>query len=151
MGHHRQDRVNVVRLCHVFPIAAAILERDTLLRKQERKMITSRQRNFHPEFVHNVYFWLKNPADEGDRSAFLEALRTFLATSQYARTCFIGMPPQATRDVVDGSFTFSLVVSFESAEAQSQYQTEDAHTRFVESASKLWEKVVVYDSIGTEA
>jgi len=134
----------------VLPIAAALLERDNFSRKQERKMITSHQSNFHPEFVHCVYFWLKNPADDGDRSAFLGALRTFLATSQHARTCFIGAPPQAERDVVDDSFTFSLVVSFESAEAQSQYQTEDAHTRFVDAAAKLWNKVIVYDSVTTE-
>jgi len=49
---------------------------------------------------------------------------------------------------VYGSFTYSLIVSFESAEAQQNYQDEAPHKRFVEESSKLWTKVIVYDSQG---
>ena len=57
------------------------------------------------------------------------------------------MAPKASRDVVDDSFTYSLILSFESAEAQENYQTEQAHTAFVETCKDLWKKVIVYDSI----
>ena len=30
------------------------------------------------EFVHSVYFWLKNPDSESDKAEFLEALETFI-------------------------------------------------------------------------
>ncbi|WBU88009.1 Dabb family protein [Cellulophaga omnivescoria] len=102
--------------------------------------------NFESAFVHNVYFWLKNPDSEDDKKAFVASLRKFLNASKYANTNFIGVPPAATRDVVDGSFTFSLLVSFTSAENQQKYQDEEAHLTFIEESAHLWSKVVVYDS-----
>lgn len=104
--------------------------------------------NFDPSFAHTVYFWFKNPDSQEDRANFEKSLSKFLANSKYAKTKFIGKPPKATRDVVDGSFTYSLIVTFESAEAQVKYQTEEAHLLFIEESSDIWEKVVVYDSQG---
>lgn len=106
---------------------------------------------FNPAFAHTVYFWLHNPDSAADREAFETALKTFLSKSAYAKTLFIGTPPAATRDVVDGSFTYSLIVSFESAEAQAAYQTEQPHLDFVAQAQHLWKKVIVYDSIGLDS
>lgn len=105
-------------------------------------------KEFDPNFAHTVYFWLKNPDSQEDRAAFEKSLSTFLDNSAYAKTTFIGRPPKASRDVVDGSFTYSLIVTFESAEAQQKYQVEPPHKRFVEESEKLWEKVIVYDSQG---
>lgn len=103
---------------------------------------------FNSNFAHTVYFWLKNPDSPVDRKAFETSLRTFLDNSAYAKTQFIGKPPKASRDVVDGSFTYSLIVTFESAEAQQLYQDEPPHKKFVEESSDLWTKVLVYDSTG---
>lgn len=103
---------------------------------------------FDSHFAHTVYFWLKNPESAADRKAFETSLRTFLDNSAYAKTQFIGKPPKASRDVVDGSFTYSLIVTFESAEAQQLYQDEPPHKKFVEESSGLWTKVIVYDSTG---
>ena len=105
-------------------------------------------RNFDPAFVHTVFFWLNNPDSDADRAKFETALSKFLSNSDFAKTNFIGTPPKASRDVVDGSFTYSLVVSFESAEAQQKYQEEPAHSLFIKEASSLWNKVIVYDSKG---
>lgn len=103
-------------------------------------------KTFDPAFVHTVFFWLNNPDSEADRSIFETALEKFLSTSKYANTNFIGKPPKASRDVVDGSFTYSLIVTFESAEAQEKYQKEAAHLLFIEEAQDVWNKVIVYDS-----
>ena len=103
-------------------------------------------KEFDPRFAHTVYFWLKRPDNQEDRKAFETSLRTFMDNSAYAKTKYIGSPPKASRDVVDGSFTYSLIVTFESAEAQQKYQDEPPHRRFVEESEKLWEKVIVYDS-----
>lgn len=105
-------------------------------------------KNFDSAFAHTVYFWLTNPDNEEDRAAFETSLQQFLDNSGYAKTKFIGKPPKASRDVVDGSFTYSLIVTFESAEAQQKYQVEPPHLKFVEEASSLWTKVIVYDSQG---
>lgn len=103
---------------------------------------------FNPAFAHTVFFWLKNPDQTTDRKAFETALQKFLDTSLYAKTRFIGIPPAASRNVVDGSFTYSLIVSFDSPEAQANYQQEEAHSIFIAEAEHLWSKVIVYDSIG---
>lgn len=103
---------------------------------------------FDSNFAHTVYFWLENPESKEDCKAFEVSLQKFLDSSAYAKTKFIGKPPRASRDVVDGSFTYSLIVSFESAEAQQNYQDEAPHKLFIEESSKLWTKVIVYDSQG---
>ena len=105
-------------------------------------------KEFDSHFAHTVYFWLKNPDSPDDRKAFETSLQKFLDNSAYAKTNFIGTPPKASREVVDGSFTYSLIVTFESAEAQQNYQDEAPHKLFIEESSNLWEKVIVYDSKG---
>ena len=105
-------------------------------------------KNFDPAFAHTVYFWLADPDNQENRKVFETSLRKFLDNSKYAKTKFIGTPPKASRDVVDGSFTYALIVSFESAEAQRKYQDEASHKLFVEESAHLWTKVIVYDSQG---
>ncbi|WP_276389404.1 Dabb family protein [Eudoraea chungangensis] len=105
-------------------------------------------KDLDPAFVHNVYFWLKNPDSEDDQKIFEKALKKFLKKSKYAKTLYIGKAPKATRDVVDDSFTYALIVSFKSAKAQEKYQEEKPHLVFIEEASELWNKVIVYDSQG---
>lgn len=102
---------------------------------------------FDPHFSHTVFIWLKNPDSAEDRQAFETALETFLENSEYAQTNYVGIPPKATREVVDGSFTYQLTVTFASAEDQQGYQDEPAHLLFIEQASPLWNKVVVYDAL----
>ncbi|MGB6153646.1 MAG: Dabb family protein [Pricia sp.] len=112
------------------------------------KTTTKSMKEFDPHFAHTVFFWLKNPDSLEDRNAFETSLQKFLDNSAYAKTTFIGKPPRASRDVVDGSFTYSLIVSFESAAAQQKYQDEAPHKVFIDESEDLWEKVIVYDSEG---
>lgn len=108
----------------------------------------SKEQTFDHSFAHVVYFWLKNPDSKEDRAKFEASLQKFLDKSQYAKTKFIGKPPKAIRAVVDDSFTYSLILSFDSAEAQAAYQVEPPHLVFVNECEELWEKVIVYDSEG---
>lgn len=105
-------------------------------------------KEFNSNFTHTVFFWLKNPDNPEDRAAFEKSLQKFLDNSGYAKTKFIGKPPKASRDVVDGSFTYSLIVTFDSAESQQGYQDEAPHKLFIDESSLLWTKVIVYDSKG---
>lgn len=99
-------------------------------------------------FVHVVYFWLNNPESQEDRQSFETSLKKFLKKSKYAQTNFIGVPADTPRDVVDNSYTYSLILSFPSKEIQEKYQEEPAHITFIEESSGLWKKVQVYDSVG---
>ena len=107
-------------------------------------------KEFDSNFAHVVYFWFNNPDSSSDRAKFEKSLKTFLGNSKYAKTNFIGYPPKAEREVVDDSFTYNLIVTFESAEAQANYQSEEAHLIFIEECKDLWKKVVVYDANGIE-
>jgi len=101
-------------------------------------------------FIHVVYFWLNNPDSQTDKQEFEEKLGLFMETSNYAKTKFVGVPSLSDRDVVDDSFSYSLIVSFTSKEEQDLYQTEPAHLKFVEDAKHLWSKVIVYDSLDSK-
>lgn len=127
-----------------FVLICAIYPTDAMSQNQHD------MKSFDSNFVHTVYFWLHNPDDREDCKAFEASLSKFLDHSQFAKTKFIGKAPRASRDVVDGSFTYSLVVTFESAEAQQAYQDEKPHKLFIEESEHLWKKVIVYDSIQVE-
>ncbi|MDT0643928.1 Dabb family protein [Zunongwangia sp. F363] len=103
---------------------------------------------FDKNFSHVVYFWLKNPDSTEDRQAFESSLKKFLNNSKYAGTKFIGVPAETPRDVVDNSYTYSLILTFPSKEIQNKYQKEAAHLTFIEESEDLWKRVQVYDSVG---
>nr|WP_128766318.1 Dabb family protein [Leeuwenhoekiella polynyae] len=109
---------------------------------------SSNPKEFDSNFAHVVYFWLKNPDSQEDCKAFEASLKKFLSTSEYAKTKFIGKPANTPREVVDNSWTYSIILTFPSKEIQDKYQQEPVHLKFIEESEHLWEKVQVYDSVG---
>ena len=105
-------------------------------------------RGFDPAFTHVVYFWLNNPDNQEERKHFETNLQVLFKESQYTQTNFLGTPPKASREVVDDSFTYAMIVTFESAEAQQAYQTEAAHLSFIEKTAHLIKRFTVYDAKG---
>ncbi len=97
-------------------------------------------------FAHVVYFWLKNPENQNDRNAFEKSLKNFIENSVYIKTKFIGVPAATDREVIDNSYTYSLLLTFENKSQQDKYQEEAGHKKFIEESSGLWSKVLVYDS-----
>lgn len=96
--------------------------------------------------VHQVFFWLKNPASQSDRDKLIEGLHT-LEKIEMVHDLRIGVPADTTpRPVVDSSYQVSEIIFFEDAAKQNAYQEHPIHKKFVENYSYLWEKVVVYDS-----
>jgi len=97
--------------------------------------------------IHHVYFWLKNPEDSKTRDKFEKALKK-LVTIDEIKNYHIGIPASTReRDVVDHSYSYSLMVIFENKENQDIYQKHPIHLDFVEQNEQLWEKVKVYDSV----
>ena len=108
--------------------------------------IVNETKNQQGNFAHVVYFWLKNPDNQNDRMAFEKSLTKFINNSVYIQTKFIGTPAATNREVIDNSYTYSLMLTFENKAEQDKYQEEDLHKKFIEESSELWTKVVVYDS-----
>lgn len=99
------------------------------------------------DFVHVVFFWLKNPNNENDREIFQTLLKNFINLNPQVVSSHIGEPADTNRPVIDNSYTFSLVVTFPNLATHDAYQTDPSHMRFIEKGKALWEKVVIYDSI----
>lgn len=97
-------------------------------------------------FIHHVYFWLKDPVTTEVRSCFEKGLNK-LVTIDTIVDYNIGVPAGTNREVIDGSYTYSLLVTFKNRKDQDIYQTHPIHLKFIEDCSALWERVVVYDSV----
>ena len=96
-------------------------------------------------FQHDVYFWLKDGLTDAERDAFRASLQTLRNIAVIERVV-IGTPVPSERAVVDSSFSFSLHVTFQDAEAHDQYQVDPLHTAFVADNNAKWTRVQVYDS-----
>ena len=97
--------------------------------------------------THQAYFWLNAPGSEADRAALIAGLQTLRGIAEI-RTYQIGTPASTEqRDVVDGSFDVSELMTFESIAHQEAYQVHPLHQAFIEACSPLWARVVVYDSL----
>jgi hypothetical protein len=92
-------------------------------------------------FYHHVYFWLHQPSDAPE---FLAALRCMQAIPGILHS-FIGTPAADPREVVDNSYSFYWLVTFESKEAWRLYDTHPLHDAF-RAKSHLWRKVLVMDN-----
>ena len=95
---------------------------------------------------HLVFFWLKDPESADDRTEFEKAMRKLLNTSVNAVQHHFGKPAAIDRPVIDTSYTYCLKITFENRKQHDSYQIEPAHKLFISEASKLWERVLIYDS-----
>lgn len=98
------------------------------------------------KLIHHVFFWLKNPEKEADKQQLIKALNK-LTNIETVKMSHIGFPASTEkRDVVDHSYSASLLLIFDDQAGQDAYQIHPIHLKFVEENAHLWEKVVVYDT-----
>jgi hypothetical protein len=97
------------------------------------------------QFIHHVFFWLKDPSEKAVRAKFEKALME-LVTVETIVSHHLGVPAQTNRDVIDASYSYSLLITFKNKEDQDIYQTHPKHLKFINDCQDLWSRVVVYDS-----
>ena len=97
-------------------------------------------------FIHHVFFWLKEPLTPHVRKRFEDALEK-LVKVETILDHHLGIPASTNRDVIDTSYSYSLLVTFKNKADQDVYQTHPVHLKFIADCQDLWEKVVVYDSV----
>jgi len=95
--------------------------------------------------IHSVYFWFKPDADPTLVEAFEAGLKQLVSIPQI-RQAYFGRP-EATpkRDVIDDSYTWSLVEFFSSLEDHDLYQEHPLHLDFLSKFAASWQRVQVYD------
>lgn len=94
---------------------------------------------------HVVFFWLDQTLSDREVSAFEAGLKLLLTDSDISSSSYGRPADSEVRDVVDGSYSFGMVVDFVDTAAQNRYQVSDIHKRFIEDCAKFWTKVQVYD------
>jgi hypothetical protein len=95
-------------------------------------------------FVHHVHFWLK---DKADRQKLIEGLYS-LSPITHIRDIHIGVAAETFREVIDRSYDASLLLLFDTPEAQEAYQGDPIHLLFVENYAKpLCARVLVLDNV----
>ncbi|MFD2570840.1 Dabb family protein [Spirosoma soli] len=100
-------------------------------------------------FVHHVLFYLKNKGNEADKAKLLEGLNK-LAKVPTIKMVHIGTPAATNREVINRDYTFSWLCFFNSPADEEAYQKHPIHDEFRNNYASLWEKVVIYDSIGPQ-
>ncbi len=98
-------------------------------------------------FIHHVFFYLKEPNNAQHEAQLLEGLHK-LAKVPAIEYVHIGKPALTSREVIVKDYTISWMCFFKNIIEEEIYQTHPIHLEFIEQYSHLWEKVVVYDSIG---
>lgn len=116
----------------------------TALSSFKNKPRTKQMKNV---FYHHVFFWLANPASKEDRTKLIEGL-TKLSAVKTIQHFHIGKPANTNRGVIDSSYSISWLLEFANDEDQASYQTDPIHLKFVDDCKNLWNKVVVYDTVG---
>jgi len=112
-----------------------------------KSLLTMETKN-KKQLAHHVFFWLKNPDSKDDLNKLLTGLRT-LEKIETIRSLHIGVPAATeTRPVVDASYSASELMFFDDLEGEKIYQDHPLHKKFIQDCSPLWEKVVVYNSMG---
>ena len=98
-------------------------------------------------FVHHVFFWLKNPKNKKDHDKLLAGLKS-LGKIEQIKMSHIGLPSVNNFDkpVTDASYSFSVLLIFNSKSDEEQYLVHPFHKKFIDDHKNLWSKVVVYDS-----
>lgn len=99
------------------------------------------------KFLHIVFFWLHEPESQKAKKQFENNLRSFIGGVDIIRSRHVGPPAGTPREVVDNSYTYCMVLSFDSKEDHDVYQDHALHKKFIEDTAPLWKKVQVYDSL----
>jgi len=100
------------------------------------------------KIIHSVYFWLNESSNNDDVKVFEKAIKKLMKNSQFANKMHLGKPAATEkREIIDNSYDYCLIFTFNTYKDQRIYQDEPAHLIFIGEAKHLWKKVLVFDSV----
>ncbi|MBX2953228.1 MAG: Dabb family protein [Leadbetterella sp.] len=96
--------------------------------------------------VHYVLFWLREDLTEEEEENFTDFFEE-LKRIPGIKSLSYGKPAATNpRPVVDNSFSYNLVVLFDSLKDVGVYENHPIHLEAIKKFSGFWTKVVVHDS-----
>ena len=96
-------------------------------------------------FVHHVFFWLKSSNTPEEVNNFVTSVSTLKGITS-VHMAEIGKPASTDRPVIDRTYSYSLLLMFNSLADHDAYQVDPIHLQFVADSSHLWDRVQIYDS-----
>ncbi len=109
--------------------------------------ITAKPEKNKELFIHHVFFYLKEPNNAQHEALLLEGLHK-LAKVPSIQYVHIGKPAVTNRSEIVKDYTVSWMCFFKNIIEEEIYQTDPIHVDFIKEYGHLWEKMVVYDSVG---
>lgn len=97
--------------------------------------------------VHHVFFYLKDPQSAQDEASLLEGLAKLTKIST-VRLSHIGRPAHTSGGEIEKGYSVSWLCFFKNLIEEEIYQTDPIHVKFQEEYAHLWERRVVYDTLG---
>jgi hypothetical protein len=97
-------------------------------------------------FVHHVFFWLKSSNTPEEVMQFETSVST-LKGIKSVHMADIGKPASTDRPVIDTTYSYSLLLMFNSLADHDAYQVDPVHLQFVANSAHLWDRVQIYDSV----
>lgn len=101
--------------------------------------------------AHYVLFWLNDGLSEQDINDFANFFEELKSIPEIKSLHYGRAAATHARDVVDNSFTYNLLVFFDSMDKINAYETHPTHLAAIDKYSKFWNKVVVHDSVVKQA
>lgn len=99
-------------------------------------------------FIHSVYFWLKNDLSAEQLDLFLEGLES-LTQIETVSHGYIGKPAGTNRPIIDRTYSYALILTFENQDAHNRYQEHVVHEKFRQDCSSFWAHIKIYDCINS--
>jgi hypothetical protein len=96
-------------------------------------------------FIHTVYFWLSEDADDSTRASMQKDCVELLSKIPSVRHVWSGQPAMTPRDIVDNTYTIGLSVALDDSKGHDEYQVHPMHLEFAGRYKRYWKKVQVYD------
>ncbi|MEM1358105.1 MAG: Dabb family protein [Bacteroidota bacterium] len=143
----------MIKTSHFFPVLLISLFSITACQQQEVEetkeveLVREIDPDAEPVLIHTVYFWLNDDVDEVAAKSFEEGVWS-LEEIPSVKRMFVG-PAASTpsRDVVDNSFDYALIVWFDDVAGHDIYQEHPIHLKFVEEQGAKFKKVQVHDNV----
>ena len=130
-------------------ILACKPEAESVVEEKEEEISVENEHYLDTEanFIHSVFFWMKEDATAEDKAAMIKAMEDLSKVESISRVYF--GPPAETeeRDVVDNTYSFAFIVHFKDKAAHDAYQVDPIHLDFIEKNKDYWTKVQVYDNV----
>ena len=96
--------------------------------------------------LHSVYFWLRKGLSEAEKKDFLNYFEVLRKIPQ-VKSLHYGVPAKTEkRDVVDHSYSYNLLLTFESLADIGIYGNHPEHIKGAKAYEKYWERVEVKDT-----